>query len=545
MQPARASIASTRSRPRGFASHWRGALWSRRLARGRLRGAGDPARRRSLPGRGALLCGLLAALCASALSAAASASPFEDSTLGGAVFTGPVHPHATALFTNPAALGLTGRGTHVYFGGSMRLDQYTIDRQVLRDPEAGLEPGARVKDTTAAPGTSLALYGVGENIAVGVAVSMVVLDQFIEEREELGFHTLGGRQRQYVWRDFAFIRRAWSYRAPLPMPTLAGSYRWRNFYFGVGVSLRFTTLDYSFYRDTALERGQEGIDGQCGDEPCGIGNPQAAERYDLRVSTESLFSARNLVLTGGAMWEFLPAWWLGVTYQSPPGFLSSLSLQGEARITPAPRENRDPFSARAEFIYRLPQTLSVGVRGSVAPELDVFAAVRWQNLSRQQLFDIRLIDPTIGGGGRIPEWFSRYRGLDDSFTISAGVEQREGGWLRLGARVAVDTGATDERTVTPLQVEGTSLGAAVGAELRVLDRPRLVLYASYGLTYYPSLTVTEDSAFDPRAQIDCVDEDYALDACEAVIVGRALPTPAGTYERLSHGFRAALRYDFL
>ena len=472
----------------------------------------------------------------------AAASPLEDPTLGGAVFTGPVHAHATAIYENPAALGMSSRGAHIYLGGSLRLDGYDVRPRLLASDPGALQDGPRVRGSTMAPGTTLALYSVGERVALGAGMSWVVLDRFIEEKAALGHHTLGGIHRQYVLRDMSLLGQ-WDlpFEVPLPMLSLAASYRWRDFYFGVGVSLRASSLALSFLRDTALERGRDGIDQPCGQAPgpCGIGNPAAAERYDLDVSTSELFTTRNLVLNGGVMWRVAPAWWLGVHYQSPPGFLSSLSLAGKAQVKPAPYLDDEPaaFTADAELIYRLPQTLSVGVRGPALDDIDFIAAARWQNLSRHRLLDIRLL-----GGATVPEWMTRYRGFADTFTFTAGLEQRPGRRLRLGGRLQLETGTTPAGAVAPLQVEGLNITTAAGGELRLLNG--VVLYASYGLTYYPTVTTGLDSHFDPRLQLACVDSGYALETCTPAAEGRAVPTAAGTYERIRHGFRAAIRYDF-
>jgi hypothetical protein len=490
------------------------------------------------PGAG-LVIGLIAASIvawAGARAGVAAASPLEDPTVGGAVFTGPVHAHATAIYENPAALGLASRGAHLYLGGSLRLDTYDIHRQKLTSGTGSFEDGPRVRASTLAPGTTVALYSVGERVAVGASLTWVVLDRFITGEEALGYHTLGGVHRQYVWRDIAPLGiKSLRFTAPLPMPSLAGAYRWRDFYFGVGVSLRASSLELSFLRDSALDMPCD-EDGQPG---CAIETPEAAERYDLDVSTGELFTTRNLVLNGGLMWQVAPAWWLGVHYQSPPGFLSSISLGGNARIKPAPYQDEESaaFTARAELIYQLPLTVSVGMRGPAFADVDFFAAARWQNLSSQRLLDIRLL-----GGASVPEWLTRYRGFEDTFTFTAGLEQREGERLRLGGRLQLETATTPEDGVSPLQVEGLHVMAALGAELRLFDR--VVLYGSYGLTYYPTVTTGEDSLFDPREQIECVDSGYDLDECRASAEGRAVPTAAGTYERIRHGFRAAIRYDF-
>jgi hypothetical protein len=77
------------------------------------------------------LVALMVATTATASSAAAS--PLEDTTVGGAVFTGPTQGHATSIYLNPAALGFSGRGWHFFMSGNVRLSSLSIDRQVV-DP---------------------------------------------------------------------------------------------------------------------------------------------------------------------------------------------------------------------------------------------------------------------------------------------------------------------------------------------------------------------------------------------------------------------------
>src|SRR5690606_3515997 len=81
----------------------------------------------------------------------AVASPLEDPSLGGAVFTGVTHPHATAIHLNPAALGLAGMGAHFYLGGSLRLDRIRIERRIV-DAAGATRDGPTVSDTPLTPG---------------------------------------------------------------------------------------------------------------------------------------------------------------------------------------------------------------------------------------------------------------------------------------------------------------------------------------------------------------------------------------------------------
>lgn len=483
----------------------------------------------------------------------AAASPLDDPTLGGAVFTGPVHPHATAVYLNPGALGLASRGTHLYMDGSLRLDRYDLTRHHLVDPSGAAGAASRGTLSTLSPGGTLAWTNIGRTVSLGAALSMVTLEKFIDERDldgadpgvAQGYHSLGGSHRQYV------MRHPFSVPVPVPMPTLAGSYRWsERILFGIGISLRFSSLDLAFLRDTALEHGSDpdrGTASDCNGSPCGIENPAAAERYRVQVDTPSLLAANNLVLNVGVMYQLAQDWWLGLHYQSPPGFLDSLTATGAAEIEPAPRDVPAGQTATvrelpADIIYELPQTVTVGIRGPAFGSFDVFATGQWQELSSHQRLDIRLL--RAYDDQDIPEWYPRYRGFQDTITLEAGLEQREGGLGRVGGRIRLETATTAANAVTPMQVTGTGITAALGGEIRLGES--LFVSGSYGLTLFPALDVSVDqSLFDPRDRIECVDSRYRLgEACEAAAEGRAIPTAAGSYGRIRHAFRLAIRYYF-
>jgi hypothetical protein len=139
---------------------------------------------------------------------------------------------------------------------------------------------------------------------------------------------------------------------------------------------------------------------------------------------------------------------------------------------------------------------------------------------------------------------TRYRGFQDVLTLEVGLEQREGDTSRIGARVRLESAATPAGAVSPTQVAGTNLTAALGGEIRLGES--LFLSGSYGLSVFPEVDVSvNDSLFDPRDHIECVDSRYRLgEACAAAVEGRAIPTGAGTYGRIRHAFRVAIRYYF-
>jgi hypothetical protein len=132
--------------------------------------------------------------------------------------------------------------------------------------------------------------------------------------------------------------------------------------------------------------------------------------------------------------------------------------------------------------------------------------------------------------------------MRDTLQLSGGLEGHESGRIRVGGRLKLESPAVDQSAVSPLQVAGFNLGVAGGVELRFAQH--WVIQAGYDLTWFPSADVT-DSAFDPIGRLGCVDSGYDFDECRAAREGRALPTAAGSYSRLRHGFNLSLRYDSL
>src|SRR5690606_29201512 len=248
--------------------------------------------------------------------------------------------------------------------------------------------------------------------------------KFVPGEPSLGYHTLGGHHRQVAWLSFAT-----SFRVN------------QRLYFGTGLSITTTAFELSYLRDTALDAGAGGIASDCGGAPCGIENPQAAERYDLSVGSPGVLGTQNLAIVAGAIYQVAQGWWVGVSYHSPPGLQAPLTLTGTARVTPAPRDaasRPDPYDAQAEVIYTPAQSVSVGVRGPLMPGLEVVAGARWQGLSRQHQLDIRVFGRAVPPG--TPEWQPRYLGLRDAIALEAGVEAAPSRRLRLATRLGFESG---------------------------------------------------------------------------------------------------------
>lgn len=460
----------------------------------------------------------------------ASASPMEDSSLGGAVFTGPTAGHASSFFVNPAALGLMGPGWHLHLGGSGQLSSLYIDTEAV-SPDGSQSAGESTSNHALTPGGIIALYGSFQDDAAhfGVALHTPTVQQFPEGDPLLGFHSEGGQIRQ-------------------GMLTLAGSYQFAGrLLVGLGISLGYSSLELQFSRDSALDGGSDsetGINSDCAGSPCGFQNPEAQERYDITVgnpfSLSSLFALKNISASVGGAYRLPDNSWIGVGYVALPGAFGKLSLSGTATVTRSPRDGGLEEEATAEVGFRMAQLVFLGYRRPLLSKFDLITDLRWQDWSRHDQFDIRLFGGQLGG--EIPEWMPRYRGMHDVWRLSGGIESNDSQRHRVGARLRFETSSADDGAASPILVPGASITLATGAELHVADQ--WVLGVGYEIGWTPTVDATQ-SAFDPREAIACVDSQYSFDECKAARDGRALSTAAGSYQQLRHGLVLSLRYDSL
>ena len=452
----------------------------------------------------------------------------DNAASDGGVFTGPAHPHPTSVLINPAALGIGGFHQFLYIGGSWQVDRYAIQRQRVLDTNSGPQAGPTLQPLTMSPGGLLvAQFKTGRSAVLTAAVSMPMYESFIADQDDLGYHVLAGQHWQWAI-------------------TAATSVRFNDrLYVGASLSRMSTKLDLSFYRDTALEGGTTGIqDPTCDGAACGIENPQAAERWDVSVDSQGILGTQTLSIRAGFAYQIARDWWLAGSYHSPPGLQAPLTLAGSARIERAPRSQtgdpeQDVYQPNAEIIYRLPSTLTLGVRGPITDSLQVFANARWQNLSSHRTLDLRVFGRDLDE--TIPEWYPRHRGLRDAFSVESGLETSAQERWRFGARVRVERGATAPAATAPLQVAGFNLSGALGARWRLLQQ--LSVTVDTAVSWFPTVTV-ENSDYDPLDRLTCVDNGFDIDDCAGAAEGRAISSAAGSYGRLGFTGRLSIRYTW-
>jgi len=453
----------------------------------------------------------------------ALASPRSDPTLGRAVFTGSTLGHPTSLTLNPAALSVRPGKRSLYFAFLGTLQQTSIDTQQLDLDTGTLSPGERVSDLQLAPGgQAMWIERPSERIAFGFELRVPPREMHLEDHEALRYSTLGGGQQNYV-------------------ATVGVSARLvSRLHIGASLSHDFTDLQLRYARDTALETGND----DCGGAPCGLGNPQATELYDVDVRSKWV-SAKNLRLNLGFAVQLATDLWIGLAYHTPPGLEVQTTLDGDVTVTQAPRDGGAELTGGSTVYISYPASIDGELRARIWRGLDLHVGGRWEDLSRFSAYDVRTFGSTFRANG-IPEWMPRARGMHDAYSIWAGVEQHDtGDQLLLGARLGYETASVDARKTSALTIAPAAFTVDLGVQGRVVPGAPWWLQLSYGLALSPTVDARAN-AFDPRHRLDCVDSgfDYTSSGCELTRGGYAVATGAGDYTRIQHALRVGLQYEW-
>ena len=454
------------------------------------------------------------------------ASPRSDPTEGRAVFTGATVAGAESIDLNPAAIGPSFLNA-IYVGASAVLDHYHVRLDNLDPTSGAVTPGETTGDNEVAPGGLLAaIVHINDRATVGAELQTPPAESFIEGQENLRYFTLGGSQRAY-------------------QAGIAASFRVTNeFYFGVSLITVTTYLHLHYAIDTALANGTgpNGINSLCGNSACGVGNPDAQERFDVHVNSP-IFSTANLVANIGVLVSPYKDVWVGLAYHSPPGLDAiQTELDGTVDVRQPTRDGGTLLYGASTVYISQPASADLEVRARLPHQLDLHVAGRWEDLSRLSAYDVRTYG-SLFPSYNVPEWTLLPQSFHDSFAFWGGVEQAETGqFARFGARLGYETSSLDDNDTSPMVIAPRSYTADVGVQLRLALG--ITLQATYGVQYFPTVNVT-NSAFDPRSVIGCIDSDYnyATDACAATRNGYGTESADGSYQRWEQTFRVMLRRD--
>jgi long-subunit fatty acid transport protein len=480
----------------------------------------------------------------------ARAAPLDDPFVGGMSFTGPTSASVSAIYWNPAALGLV-RGTQLMFAGTVRVSSTTVNRasinQMTGAPGGSFAPGSATANDVMqpvqwpiGPGAFLGVSSDlgGDRFTIGFATYMPYVEQTKFPISAAGNEPTRYQALEVDLRNLALV--------PALSIRFLGELR-----LGIAPGFLFSTGHLAFAEDTALDQGTPGLMSNCNGAPCGAENPAAAGRVDIS-SGNGLGDAKFSVTVGGGIYYRRGNLELGVAYSSRPigGSVSGAEVLGEqTTATVPPRLGGGPVTCPTgsttrcvfgDVSYRLPDVWIAGATWRLGPGLEITGMARWIWFHLQDRIDVRLTGPTLEASG-IPEHIVLYRGFKDVWDLRGRVSYWWRERVRVGAQVRLETSAVDPSAVNAAAVDGLKVEPMLLAEVR-LSR-RLWLDGGYGIALMQEITASS-SAFDPKAAKTCADANNDLDACVARNAGQARPTAAGTYTRFAQDLGLALRVKF-
>ena len=439
------------------------------------------------------------------------AGPLDDPHVGSLGFSGPTTGDLTAVYWNPAALGLL-QGNQFMFGASLRATRVSVDRTPI-DPMTGLPGGTQgfpsavgrgFEQPIAWPPGPASFLGVGAGVARRFALALAAYTPFSQKLSfdvatPTRYHLVSVDSRQLALVSGLAIELTDSLQV------------------GVAPGLLFSYGHLVFDEDTALATGVENSDG--------------AARYDLATAGTQ---APSYFVVGGIHYR-RAAWEAGLAYTSAPlGSGGTVKLAMErSQVTPPPTTMTTDLSS--EMRYRLPDLFTAGVTWHATRHLDAVGIVRWVRYGSYDQIKIRVVGPSSDGllGRSLPDQLTLYRGFQDSWDMRARLVHAPLPWFRWSGTLRMETSAVPEANVNAAAVDGLKLEPGLATEF-TLGR-HLRIGAGYALTWMFPVTVGT-SVFNPAAAAACAsaEGDLSLPACQTRLAGQARPTAAGSYKMLRH-----------
>jgi hypothetical protein len=483
----------------------------------------------------------------------AEASPIDDPHIGGIGFAGPTTDDLSALYWNPAALGLgTGaRAMYALFDHKGTLD---VERAPI-DPTTGrpVPEGSGGRSFPRASGTSGGLrspWGPGSFAALALPLGSritVALGWFYPFVHRQRFEPIAGAPA-----ETASPVRYHAVSTNLSTMAITGGI---SALLGAGVrvgfspALQVSTGSLIIDEDSGVPSGSAGALRLCGGSPCGAEDPSAAARYVISAGRSVSFTL------GASVHINRPLWSAGVSWTSAPfGTRDGIEIEGEStRIDPPDRlaPGSGPCSGggtpclSSRLVFHLPMLATAGVDRHLTARWDVGVQARWLDLSSYDGVQIRVAGPAGGAlrGAGLPEELQLHRGLQDVLDLRVRTVVRIGDRYELAASLRGETASVRDDAISAGAIGGRLVEPALAVKARLSTH--VVITAGYALSLMPWVNANP-SSYDPGANAACEASGGDLEAepCQKRQRGLAAPTAAGRYRATAHAFGLSLAVAF-
>lgn len=440
----------------------------------------------------------------------------------------PVTDNPTAMYYNPAGLAL-GFGTRLYIDGNFAWRTFTYTR-----PEGAID---RIEDDINAPGSFTPRAGVSANSGES-KLSNILASPFLGVTSDFGIKGFGAGLGFYVpiggqstWDegdandDFPGakdgVQRWWVIEGTIRSAYLTGAaaYEIPDLKLSIGLSVNYVMHTVH----TVRARNTDGTD------------HLSSEGGTLREGRTLInVTGSDISLGAGIIYRPTDKWWIGVSYQSQPGFGEN-TLTGDATIitgnTSIPA-NKTPV----ELFQSMPDIWRFGARfrPNAKSEYRLFGDyTRWSVMQEQCFLNAdnpdRSCETGTGAIGIIPRYW------EDAFGVRLGYSR----WFDNGVEVVVGAGfdqsSVPDNTLDPSLYDADKVTASLGARFPMLSK-KMYLAATYTQVIYFGQDI-EPRGFDADAGASNIAAVGIRDQARS-------PDSAGTYEQAVGVLNLNLEYAF-
>lgn len=450
----------------------------------------------------------------------------------------PTTDNPTAMYYNPAGLAL-GFGTRLYLDGNFawRSFVYTRDPNAIdntQDPgfQGAYTPSgdgvaansgeSKLFNILASPFAAVVTdFGV-KGLGVGLGFYVPFGGQSTWDTVDAGPTTNGGAAKYPGAEDGP--QRWWVIEGTLRSLYVTGAAAYEipdlNLSFGLGVNLVMSEIN------TIRARNPEGNDNLV------VGTPNGDQIKEGRTLVD--VSSNDLSLALGVIWRPNDDWWVGVSYQSQPGFGEN-TLKGKAEVVTGAADAKGD-KLPAEITQAMPDVIRAGVRWRPTheDEIRLFGTyARWSVLKEQCVLNTDAPNHScatgVGSLGIIPRYW------EDAIEVRAGYSR----WLTPGVELfggaGFDQTAIPDTTLEPSLFDANKASFSVGARFELLEKS-LAVATSYTQVIYFAPDIA------PRGKASGATES---DIASIGIRNEArTPDSAGTYDQKIGFLNLNVQYTF-
>lgn len=312
----------------------------------------------------------------------------------------------------------------------------------------------------------------------------------------------------------------------------------RKFYAGFGLGYTYSRFDMTLMRDRYL----------LGDLPSTLpARHENGGEGDEKIQATG--TDNNFGFQFGFFWRLEKYLFFSGSYRSKIRALdyTSIKAQGSGSITRLEEDGTwKTYTGNAKIVTTFPDTVALGLTYHWMRDWWADASLTWTRWSAHKNWKYYLSGRELANSN-FTNWdlnITEYRGFEDAFSPQATLFYRPNTGFEAIFSLRYSTPAVPAKWVDAGTVDNHSLAGLVSFSYEITKGIKARL--GYSLEYMIPLNV-EDSGYDPSQAIACLDSHIDVvwsESCRATYGGRALPTAAGEYRKVTHQIGLGMEFTF-